>query len=118
LVPGIVPWPNPFATIASVNLEAGSWVVTATTQAVNLEVAAKGGECRLRVGTTTVAESGEFFLAAFPGAGAKQPVALTGATTAGGPTTADLQCAAAEIANGHLVNPAVTAIRVGEVKTE
>ncbi len=116
-ISGAVPWSNPFATIASVNLEAGSWAVTSTAQAVNFESSAQGAECRLLVGTTTVDESGELFLAAFPQPGAKQPVALTGAATVAAPTTAELQCEAV-FANGHVVNPAITAIEVDDVKTE
>lgn len=116
-VPGAVAWSTSFTTVASVSLEAGSWAVTATGLAENFDSSHNNGaECRLQVGTTTVDESGELFLAEFPRPGTKLPVALTGAATVAAPTTTALQCMA--VFNGQVVKPAITAIRVDEVKTE
>jgi hypothetical protein len=92
-------------------------VVTASGLAVNHESSAQGAECRLLVGGTTVDASGEVFLASFPGAGAKQAFSLTGGATVTAGAVAEVQCEAT-LANGQVVNPAITAIQVGELKTE
>jgi hypothetical protein len=116
-VRGAVAWSTTFTTVASVNLEAGSWAVTATGLAENLNnTSNSGAECRLQLGTTTIDESGEIYLAEFALPGTKVPVALTGAGTVGAPTTAELQCLA--VYGGQVIDPAITAIRVDEVKTE
>jgi hypothetical protein len=115
--PGAVAWSTTPTTIESVALDPGSWVVTATGQAVNHESAAEGAECRLLVGGTPVDASGETFLAAFPQPGAKQPVSLTGGATVTAGAAAELECEAT-FANGQVVDPAITAIQVGELKTE
>jgi hypothetical protein len=116
--PAAVAWSTtPTTTIESVDLGAGSWVVTATGQAVNFETSDNGAECRLLVGGTTVDASGEFFLAAFPDPGAKQALSLTGGATVTAGATAELQCEAS-LADGHVADPAITAIEVGELKTE
>lgn len=115
--PAAVAWSTAPTTIESVSLGAGSWVVTATGQAVNHESSIEGAECRLLVGGTPVDASGELFLAKFPEPGAKQAVSLTGAATVADGATAELQCEAT-FANGQVVNPTITAIQVGELKTE
>jgi hypothetical protein len=112
--PAAVAWSTTPTTIESVSLDAGSWVVSATGQAVNHESSAQGAECRLLVGGTPVDASGELFLAAFPQPGAKQAVALTGGAIVAAATTAELQCEAT-FANGQIVDPAITAIQVGEL---
>ena len=115
--PTAVAWATTPTTIESVDLGAGSWVVSATGQAVNHESSAEGAECRLIVGGTPVDASGELFLAAFPQPGAKQAVSLTGGATVAAGATAELQCEAT-FANGQIVDPSITAIQVGELKTE
>jgi hypothetical protein len=115
--PGFVAWSTTYTTIESMSLDAGSWVVTATGLAVNHEGSAGGAGCRLLVGGTTVDATGELFLAAFPLPGAKQDFSLTGGATAAAGATAELQCEAT-FANGQVVNPGITAIQVGELKTE
>jgi hypothetical protein len=116
--PAAVAWSTVPTTIESVSLGAGSWVVTASGQAVNHESSSgNGAECRLLVGGTPVDASGEIFLAEFPKPGAKQAVSLTGAATVADGATAELQCEAT-FANGQVVNPSITAIEVGELKTE
>jgi hypothetical protein len=92
-------------------------VVTATGLAVNYQNVAGGAGCRLLVGGTNVDASGELFLAAFPGPGAKQGFSLTGGAAVTAGATAELQCEAT-FANGQVVNPGITAIQVGELKTE
>ena len=115
--PSAVAWSTTFTTIETVSLDAGSWVVTASGLAVNHEGSVNGAECRLLVGGTTVDASGEVFLASFPGPGAKQPFSLTAGATVTAGAVAEVQCEAA-LANGQVVNPAITAIQVGELKTE
>lgn len=115
--PGAFSWSTTYTTVESLSLDPGSWVITASGVAVNHEGTAEGAECRLLLGATTIDESGELFLAAFPGAGAKQAVSLTGGATAAAAGTVDLQCQAT-FANGQLVNPAITAIQVGALRTE
>jgi hypothetical protein len=115
--PSAVAWSTTFTTIETVSLDAGSWVVTASGLAVNHEGSVNGAECRLLVGGTTVDASGEVFLASFPGPGAKQAFSLTGGATVTAGAVAEVQCEAA-LANGQVVNPAITAIQIGELKTE
>jgi hypothetical protein len=115
--PSAVAWSTTFTTIETVSLDAGSWVVTASGLAVNHEGSPNGAECRLLVGGTTVDASGEVFLATFPGPGAKQAFSLTGGATVTAGAVAEVQCEAA-LANGQVVNPAITAIQIGELKTE
>lgn len=115
--PVAVAWSTTPTTIESVDLDGGSWLVSATGQAVNHESAADGAECRLMVGGAPVDASGELFLAAFPQPGAKQAISLNGGATVAAGSTAELQCEAT-FANGQIVDPAITAIQVGELKTE
>jgi hypothetical protein len=115
--PAAVAWSTTPTTIESVDLDAGSWVVSATGQAVNHEGSAEGAECRLIVGGAPVDASGELFLAAFPQPGAKQAVSLIGGATVAAGAAAVLQCEAT-FANGQVVDPSITAIQVGELKTE
>lgn len=115
--PGAVAWATTPTTVSTVSLHAGSWVVTATGLADNFESSAVGAECRLLVGGTTVDASGEFVLTRFPEPGSKQPFSLSGGATVTAGGTAELQCEAA-LASGQVVNPGITAIQVGELKTE
>jgi hypothetical protein len=115
--PGTVAWGTTPTTISTVSLGAGSWVVTATGLADNFESSSVGAECRLLLGGAPVDASGEFILTAFPQPGSKQPISLTGGATTAAGATADLQCEAA-LGNGQVVDPSITAIQVGELKTE
>jgi hypothetical protein len=113
--PGFVPWSTTYTTIESVTLDAGSWVVTATGLANNDEGSAEAAECRLLVGGTIVAATGEIFLAPFHQAGAHVPFSLNGgaAVSAGG--EAELRCESSG-AGGNVVGPSITAIQVAELK--
>lgn len=114
---GVFAWSTTLTPIETLNLDAGSWAVTATGTAVNFEPSAQGANCRVLVGGTTVAASGELFLAAFPQPGAKQALSLTGAATVSAGASAEFQCEGSS-ANGHVENPDMTAVQVGELKTE
>jgi hypothetical protein len=116
--PGVVPWSTTYTTIETLNLGAGSWVVTATGLAVNVESTQEAAECRLLVGGTTVDATGEFFLAPFLEPGAHQTFSLTGAATAPAATAAELQCLSGPDPGGNVGEPDITAIQVGELKTE
>jgi hypothetical protein len=115
--PGFVPWATTYTTIESLNLGAGSWVMTATGLAVNHEGSVGGANCRLLAGGTTVDATGELFLASFPQPGAKQDFSLTGGAAVAGEATAELQCEAT-LANGQVVDPSISAIQVGELNVE
>jgi hypothetical protein len=115
--PGFVPWSTTYVTIESMSLDAGSWVVTATGLANNTEPTAQAAECRLLVGGTVVAATGEIFLALFHQPGAHVPFSLTGGSTVTPGAKAELQCQASS-AGGNVVGPGITAIQVGELKTE
>src|SRR4051794_34765488 len=73
---GFVPWSTTYSTVESVNLDAGSWVVTATGLANNIEGTVEAAECRLLIGGTIVAGTGEIFLAPFHQAGAHTPFSM------------------------------------------
>jgi hypothetical protein len=90
--PGFVPWSTTYTTIESVSLDAGSWVVTATGLANNDEGSAEAAECRLLVGGTIVADTGEIFLAPFHQAGAHIPFSITGGITVASGGDGELQC--------------------------
>jgi hypothetical protein len=115
--PGFVPWSTTYTTIESISLDAGSWVVTATGLANNSEPTEEAAECRLLVGGTVVAATGEIFLALFHQPGAHAPFSLTGGATVTPGAKAELQCQSSG-AGGNVVGPAITAIQVGELKTE
>jgi hypothetical protein len=114
---GFVPWSTTYVTIESMSLDAGSWVVTATGLANNTEAATEAAECRLLLGGTIVAATGEIFLAAFHLAGAHATFSLTGAATVTPGAKAELQCQSSA-AGGNVGGPGITAIQVGELKTE
>jgi hypothetical protein len=114
---GFVPWSTTYSTIESVSLDAGSWVVTATGLANNDEGSEEAAECRLLVGGTIVAGTGEIFLAPFHQAGAHAPIAMTGAVTVASGGNAELQCESSG-AVGNVIGPSITAIQVAELKVE
>jgi Collagen triple helix repeat (20 copies) len=114
---GFVPWSTTYTTIESVSLDAGSWVVTATGLANNDEPGAEAAECRLLVGGTIVAGTGEIFLAPFHQAGAHVPFSMTGGITVGSAGNAELRCESSG-AGGNVVGPSITAIQVAELKVE
>jgi hypothetical protein len=114
---GFVPWSTTYTTIESVSLDAGSWVVTATGLANNGEASAEAAECRLLVGGTIVAGTGEIFLAPFHQAGAHAPFSMTGGVTVVSGGGAELQCESSG-AGGNVVRPSITAIQVAELKVE
>jgi hypothetical protein len=113
--PGFVPWSTTYTTIESVTLDAGSWVVTATGLANNDEGSAEAAECRLLVGGTIVAATGEIFLAPFHQAGAHVPFSLNGAAAVSAGGAAELRCESSG-AGGNVVGPSITAIQVAELK--
>ncbi|HEX4753474.1 MAG TPA: hypothetical protein VH268_11290, partial [Solirubrobacterales bacterium] len=115
--PGSVHWSTTYTTIESVDLGAGSWVVTATGLADNFETTGVGAECQLLVGGTAVDASGELLLAPFAQPGAHQAFSITGGTTVTAGAKAELQCQAS-FADGQVVDPSITAIQVGELKVE
>jgi hypothetical protein len=115
--PGFVPWSTTFSTVESMSLDAGSWVVTATGLTNNTEPTEEASECRLLVGGTIVAATGEVFLAPFHQAGAHDPFSMTGAATVPSGGEAELQCESSGT-GGNVVSPAITAIQVGELKVE
>jgi hypothetical protein len=114
---GFVPWSTTFTTIESMSLDAGSWVVTATGLANNTEGTAEAAECRLLVGGTIVAATGEIFLAQFHQVGAHVPFSMTGGATVAAGGSAELQCESSA-AGGNVDGPSITAIQVGELKVE
>jgi hypothetical protein len=114
--PGTVAWSTTYTTIESVDLGAGSWVVTATGLADNFEPTGVGAECRILVGGTAV-DSGELLLAPFAQPGAHQAFSITGGSTVTAGGKAELQCQAT-LADGQVVDPSITAIQVGELKVE
>jgi hypothetical protein len=114
---GFVPWSTTYTTIESVSLEAGSWVVTATGLANNDEGSAQAAECRLLVGGTIIAGTGEIFLAPFHLAGSHVPFSMTGGITVTSGGNAELRCESSA-AGGNVVGPSITAIQVGELKVE
>jgi hypothetical protein len=113
--PGFVPWSTNYTTIESISLDAGSWVVTATGLANNDEGSAEAAECRLLVGGTIVAATGEIFLAPFHQAGAHVPFSLNGAAAVSAGGAAELRCESSG-AGGNVVGPSITAIQVAELK--
>jgi hypothetical protein len=115
--PGFVPWSTTYTTIESVSLDAGSWVVTADGLANNDEGSAEAAECRLLVGGTIVAGTGEVFLAPFHQAGAHVPFSMTGGITVVSGGNAELRCESSG-AGGNVVGPSITAIQVAELKVE
>jgi hypothetical protein len=115
--PGFVPWSTTYATIESMGLGAGSWVVTATGLANNTESSEQAADCRLLVGGTIVAGTGEIFLAPFHQAAAHAPFSLTGAAAVSAGGEAELQCESSA-AGGNVDGPAITAIQVGELKVQ
>jgi hypothetical protein len=112
---GFVPWSTTYTTIETASLDAGSWVVTATGLVNNDEGSAEAAECRLLVGGTIVAGTGEIFLAPFHQAGAHLPFSMTGAATLASGGDAQLQCESSA-AGGNVVGPSITAIQVAELK--
>jgi len=115
--PGSVAWSTTYTTVESVDLGAGSWVVTATGLFDNLESSGVGAECRLLVGGANVDESGEFLLAPFAQPGAHQAFSVTGGATVAAGAEAELQCQAAAT-GGFTLKRGITAIQVSELKTE
>jgi hypothetical protein len=114
---GFVPWSTTYSTIESVTLDAGSWVVTATGLANNDESSDEAAECRLLVGGTIVAGTGEIFLAPFHQPGAHATIAMTGGVTVASGGNAELQCESSG-AGGNVIGPSITAIQVAELKVE
>jgi hypothetical protein len=114
---GFVPWSTTFTTIESVALDPGSWVVTATGLANNTESTEEGAECRLLVGGTIVAATGEIFLGPFHQAGAHAPFSMTGGITVASGGDAELRCESSG-AGGNVIGPSITAIQVAELKVE
>jgi hypothetical protein len=112
---GFVPWSTAYSTIESVSLDAGSWVVTATGLANNVEGSEEAADCRLLVGGTIVAGTGEIFLAPFHLAGSHAPFSLTGGAAVPSGGDAELQCESSA-AGGNVVGPSITAIQVAELK--
>jgi hypothetical protein len=114
---GFVPWSTTFTTIESMSLDAGSWVVTATGLANNTESTTQAAECRLLVGGTMVAATGEIFLAQFHQVGAHVPFSMTGGAAVAAGGSAELQCESSA-SGGNVDGPSITAIQVGELKVE
>jgi hypothetical protein len=115
--PESVAWSTTYTTVESVNLGAGSWVVTATGLFDNFESSGEGAECRLLVGGTNVDESGELRLAPFAQTGSHLAFSVTGGATVAAGAEAELQCKAT-VAAGFTVKRGITAIQVSELKTE
>lgn len=112
---GFVPWSTTYSTIESVNLDAGSWVVTATGLENNSEPTEEAAECRLLVGGTIVAGTGEIFLAPFHQAAAHAPFSITGGAAVAAGGEAELRCESSA-AGGNVVGPSITAIEVADLK--
>jgi hypothetical protein len=115
--PGSVAWSTTYTTVESVDLGAGSWVVTGTGLFDNFESSGEGAECRLLVGGANVAESGELRLAPFAQTGSHLAFSVTGGATVAAGAEAELQCKAT-VAAGFTLKRAITAIQVSELKTE
>jgi hypothetical protein len=114
---GFVPWSTTYSTIESVSLDAGSWAVTATGLANNVEGSEEAADCRLLVGGAIVAGTGEIFLAPFHQAGAHVPFSMTGGAAVASGGDVELQCESSA-AGGNVVGPSITAIQVAELRVE
>jgi hypothetical protein len=108
-----VDWTSSFTTQRSLNLPAGTFVVTATGVANSNGSAMESVDCRLLVGGTNVDQATDLFLGASATPGEKVPISLTGAITLAAPAPAELQCESTGI--GNVIYPSITAVEVGTV---
>jgi hypothetical protein len=115
---GNVSWTGADQTLRSISLPAGSYVLNAFVTFNNNENAAVLGRCRIEVGGSTVADTGDFDLDIQPATGVggtgtndSLPAALSGGGTLASDGTAQLICDAG--ASGFFDAMGLTAIRVG-----
>ena len=109
-------WGTTFGTARSLNLPAGTFLVTATGVANNNDGIAVSVDCRLMLGGTQVDLLDGTRLSAQPNGGERDAFSLSGAGTLAAPGVAELQCLSST-ATGNVLAPSLVAVQVGSLTT-
>ena len=112
---GILSFTGADQTVASLNLPAGSYLVTAALTANNNSASVNEVECKLRLNTTVIdstsPDATRLPLSATGTGGERESIALTSAGTLASAGTANVVCAA-DIATGNWLSRTITAVQI------
>ncbi len=113
--PGVINWSTTFASQRTLNLPAGSFVLTGSGLGNNNGAATADVDCQLLLGGTAVADLNTLTPGAQGAAGERMTIAMTGAGTLAAPGTAELQCRSSEA--GNILGASLVAVQVATLTT-